>query len=266
MKTSTLRFGNPLCMNDSAEITWLLEMVRAYILERDQYKEIIYHWELVEKAVQIVLQTVDLPYIFCLSKENDVLSQWRSYADDGKGIALGIDVDMLLKISDLLQGSDIIYDKKEQINLLNGIISKKVLDNLEHSIKSNDIKDILAKSTILISHILEKAVVCKNPAFQEEKEYRISCKPVKSTNNNVSEIKFRTSSGSIIPYREICFGGIKHSLIKNITIGPKSMINNRNLWLFLESQNFKWKEWDKDWSLNDARWRQHVKISEATYR
>jgi len=106
---------------------------------------------------------------FCLSKQNDVLSQWRSYADDGRGISLGIDVNILLKQSNKLKGNDIIYDKKEQINLLNEKIKDKVLDELEKAIDSKNENDIFNKSRILISHILNETVICKNPAFQEEK-------------------------------------------------------------------------------------------------
>lgn len=38
LQTGTIRFGNPLNMNDSAEIIWLLEMVkdRYYYLQRQE--------------------------------------------------------------------------------------------------------------------------------------------------------------------------------------------------------------------------------------
>lgn len=185
---------------------------------------------------------------------------------DGRGVALGIDINVFLKYRSLLEGNDIIYDKKKQINLLDNKISSKVLDNLENAIVSQDENDFFSKSRIMISYILKEAVMCKNPAFQEEKEYRISCKPIRNKTENVSGIKFRTNNESILPYIEIDFKDIRHSLIKNITVGPKSKINNRNLWLFLQSHGFMWKELDKEWSMSDSKWKRYVKISEATYR
>lgn len=266
MQTATLRLGNPLSMNDSAEIIWLLEMVKIYVQEKGKYKKILDNWNLIEKNMYHMLQEIDLPYIFCLSKKNDVLSQWRSYADDGKGVAIGIDVDELLRYSKILSGRNIIYDQKEQMNLLDGKINNEILDNLENSIINQDIKEVFNKVRILVSYVLEEAVVCKNPAFQEENEFRILCIPYGCTENKISEIKFRTDGGSILPYREVKFYNIRHSLIKNITIGPKSKINNKNLWLFLKEQGFKWKEEGKEWSMNDTKWLKHVIISKATYR
>lgn len=267
IKTSTIRFGNPLCMNDSAEIIWLLNMVREYLAANQQYKELVTHWELIENAAQFVLQEIDLPYIFCLSKEKDVLSQWRSYADDGRGIAIGFDVDLLLGSRDILNGDDIVYDRKAQMKLLNQIVNKDTLAKLRN-IKMNDDRDIYYKSKILLSHILSKALVCKNPAFSEEKEYRLSCMPKEEENREVkvSKIMFRTKSDSFSPYIEINFSKIKNRVIKNIIIGPKSKMYNRNLWLFLRSENFMWVEPDKNWCLNDKSWKQHVLISNATYR
>ena len=34
IQTSTLRLGNPLSMNDSAEILWFLELVEAYAIKK----------------------------------------------------------------------------------------------------------------------------------------------------------------------------------------------------------------------------------------
>lgn len=267
IQTSTLRLGNPLSMNDSAEIIWLLKMVKTYIQEKTEYMNIIKYWDLVEKNTQKLLQELDLPYILCLSKNNDVLSQWRSYADDGKGVSLGIDVNALLGYNvEMLSGQDIIYDTKEQINLLKTKINNTLLAQLEKIIVNKNEKEIFGETRKVVSHILSESVVCKNPAFQEENEFRISCKPKVSNDKKISEIKFRTDGEMILPYREICFYDIRHSIIKNITIGPKSKINNRNLWLLLDSLGFKWKVENQPWSLEDIKWKQHVKLSKATYR
>ena len=34
-------------------------------------------------------------YVTCFSYQNDLLSQWRGYADDGRGAAIGFDLDVL---------------------------------------------------------------------------------------------------------------------------------------------------------------------------
>lgn len=40
MQTSTIRLGNPLFMNDSAEIIWLLELLKNYVAKNKNCPEI----------------------------------------------------------------------------------------------------------------------------------------------------------------------------------------------------------------------------------
>lgn len=259
MQTSTLRLGNPLSMNDSAEVIWFLELVGEYVDNEESYKGISERWELVEKIMKDMIREIDFPYILCLSRESDVLSQWRSYANDGKGVAIGIDVDRLLRYSTLLSGNDIIYDSENQMKLLGEKGIDKYLSELNKAIINGDDTTIYNKIRILVSYLLKDAIICKNPAFKEEDEYRISCAPHKCDEGKISEIKFRTNNEVIFPYREIYFENIKHSLNKSITIGPKSLINNRNLRLFIKQQGFQW-------AMSEEKWEQHVKVSKATYR
>ena len=101
MQTSTLRLGNPLSMNDYSEVIWFLKLIKNYADKKWIYQNISEKWFLIESIIKDITQEIEFPYILCLSKKNDVLSQWRSYADDGKGVAIGINVDNLLKFSNL---------------------------------------------------------------------------------------------------------------------------------------------------------------------
>lgn len=266
LQTHTIRFGNPLNMNDSAEIIWLLAMVKEFVAKKGGYNSILKEWNLIENIARTLLQEMDCPYIFCLSKEKDVLSQWRSYANDGKGVAIGFDVDFIEKHYSLY-GTEVIYDKERQYDILGQKISDSVLMNLNYAIKNGNANEIYRKSKILISHILRDAIMCKNPAFQEEKEYRLYCGYRRTEEKSISDIKFRVNECSIIPFKELSFKDTEHSLIKNIVVGPKSSINNRNLWLFLKSKGFKWIDVDStEWHMNDSKWKEHVIVSQATYR
>ena len=266
LQTGTIRFGNPLNMNDSAEIIWLLEMVKDFVLTRGGYNSILEDWNLIENISRTLLQEMDCPYIFCLSKEKDVLSQWRSYANDGKGVAIGFNVDFIETYYSLY-GAEVIYDREKQYDILSRKISDNILRNLNTAVKDGNRDEIYRKSKILVSYILQDAIMCKNPAFQEEKEYRLYCGYRKNEEKDVSNIKFRVNDCSIIPFRELYFKNNEYRLIENIVVGPKSSINNRNLWLFLESKGFKWIDIDsKEWHMNDSKWKEHVIVSQATYR
>lgn len=258
LQTGTIRFGNPLNMNDSAEIIWLLEMVKDFVLKRGVYNSILEGWNLIENISRTLLQEMDCPYIFCLSKDKDVLSQWRSYANDGKGVAIGFNVDFIETYYSLY-GAEVIYDRERQYDILSRNISDNILRNLNTAVKDGNRDEIYRKSKILVSYILQDAIICKNPAFQEKKEYRLYCGYRKKEEKDVSDIKFRVNDCSIIPFRELYFKNNEYRLIENIVVGPKSSINNRNLWLFLESKGFKWIDIDsKEWHMNDSKWKEHV--------
>ena len=108
-----------------------------------------------------------LSIYFCVSKDKDVLSQWRSYANDGQGVAIGFDVDFIEKHYSLY-GAEVIYDKEKQYDILSQKISDSVLRNLNNAVKDRNSDEIYRKSKILVFHILQDAIMCKNPAFQEE--------------------------------------------------------------------------------------------------
>jgi len=39
------------------------------------------------------------------------------------------------------------------------------------------------------------------------------------------------------------------------------------IWLFLDSKGFKWIDIEKtEWHMDDSKWKEHVMVSQATYR
>lgn len=49
----------------------------------------------------------------CFSTDKDVLSQWRAYADDGKGYVIGFNAKELLQLP--IRALQVLYDKEQQI-------------------------------------------------------------------------------------------------------------------------------------------------------
>ena len=64
----------------------------------------------------------------------------------------------------------VIYDKEKQYDILSQKISDSVLRNLNNAVNDRNSDEIYRKSKILVFHILQDAIMCKNTAFQEEKE------------------------------------------------------------------------------------------------
>lgn len=55
-------------------------------------------------------------FALCLSEEGDLLSQWRGYADDGKGICLGLNVEEILKFVGISSVSGFSLEKVEYLS------------------------------------------------------------------------------------------------------------------------------------------------------
>jgi hypothetical protein len=54
-------------------------------------------------------------YVTCFSSQKDLLSQWRAYAEDGKGVAIGIDRKTYIKGLDKgVRGFFVLYNESEQ--------------------------------------------------------------------------------------------------------------------------------------------------------
>ena len=105
----------------------------------------------------------DRYFIVCFSEHSDQLSQWRAYADDGLGYAIGIRSSAHFSAGGprpvVLER--VIYDPTEQDALVESIIGAAV-GEADHRGTDN-----------FLSGLWEILAIIKNPAFSEEKEWRL---------------------------------------------------------------------------------------------
>ena len=84
IRSRTIRLGSIFFMNDSKEYYWFQEQVLQYIQQhRDESPEYF-----AEVEAHVSQPSID-QYCACFSADGDSLSQWRAYADDGRGFAIG---------------------------------------------------------------------------------------------------------------------------------------------------------------------------------
>lgn len=176
-------------------------------------------------------------FIFSLSSSEFLLSQWRSYGDDGRGLCLGFRPEFIekstleskfIKNDENIKGVflECVYDKHEEVinslieenyNILRDIINEA--DNNEFFLNDNASEKL---KTIQI-----KLLTLKDKAFSEEKEHRL----IMATSKRHS--KMRVSNGIIVPYLEIrVFDDNKQdtssdSAIPKIWLGPKCDDRNK---------------------------------------
>lgn len=284
INNSTIRLSNIYSTNDRGEIRYSFNTFEKTLRQTckeftDKYfknKELavffnnISYDELVSKAV---LNDSLIYYIGCFSTESDLLSQWRGYANDGKGVAIGFYSNSFLAAKDLknIKFNKIIYDMDAiEVELHDYILYKLIKahaessNNLIYSVYENAISDITCG-------MVYNAVFCKNPAFKEENEWRLVFYPFGNIRNlqiahkymdmasnylfydrmlepieykkdyhGLSRCKlgFKHNDNKITSYIDMSFENIKQTTIAEIVIGPKSEINDRDLRLFLMANGY----------------------------
>lgn len=145
--------------------------------------------------------------VFSLSRSPKVLSQWRAYGDDGKGVSIGIYVDNILSYKKYPSASlvECIYEKQEEfISNLKDICSEEIVEIVRMFKSTEDIAwnsagsliDVVENNCEPIEKIICQLLKVKNAAFLEEQETRLVL------NVPISEVKTRSSNGLIIPYVE----------------------------------------------------------------
>ncbi len=197
-------------------------------------------------------------YVACFCEEENLLSQWRSYAAMGGGYNLGIlfnsGTKFVLNQDDLSKDSfiilrKVIYDPEQQKNIVNDYIAKIISGARQAMIRWNDQEEEIPPAwepqvAIESVNLLFDIMFCfKNEVFKEEKEWRlIKANPL---NENSELLNFRVRNENLIPYFNFfIFDNSKEAPVfpvKKIKFGPslEAIITKKSLELFLESMSKK---------------------------
>ncbi|KXS42774.1 MAG: hypothetical protein AWU59_1465 [Methanolobus sp. T82-4] len=238
--TKNIRLSNAYKTNDSAELEWIFS-----IMNKSMSKEFDNEFiNLLRNSYNAWLEMHFRPHIACFSKDGDLLSQWRAYSNNGKGVSIGFNRKYFEAIKMLdnkeFQISDVVYDYKEQEELLRNLFSSIGYENL------NKIKEIYLKrgatrsldETILVSALLKFGMKFKNETFSEEKEVRL----IHGFDEIVAEpdiFEHRVTSDDLISFVEIPIDLESDYLpIKEIILGPNCKVNPKSIHHFLERNLF----------------------------
>jgi hypothetical protein len=184
--------------------------------------------------------------IACFSLDADVLSQWRAYADDRRGFAIGFSPKLMKVPAKPLR---VLYDEDAQM--------RELIGNLRHTYEVEKSAGFKYGSEFQ-NHLFQMGLdLCayKNPAFREEREIRLAhlcgmapagkskkivplgardlagkrlSKPLKTC--------FRMSKGVLVPYVIVDYS-TKGTVapIKEIVLGPRNENSELNIEIFLNS-------------------------------
>lgn len=216
LNSFTVWFTNPRCLND--------------------VNELAEGWRLLTNEVGVpkLGGAADLVSMFfgvcCLSKSPEILSQWRGYADDGAGIALGINPDAFM--TSQCEVRDCVYVADQKAEVIAALVKKHgdYLRDLGQNTPADRFITRLESDDELLPIVCE-LLRLKNEAFVEEKEVRA----IRRTHDR-KEWKIRAANGLAIPYLEHSLSSFTHSFgdavernyaFPELWYGPKCTTRNR---------------------------------------
>ncbi|GHA50837.1 hypothetical protein GCM10008927_15110 [Amylibacter ulvae] len=226
-----LRLSSMSMSNDSLEGRWFFERFREKLTSIEN--------GLLLKGKTDVFSLFDKVFSrsgldllsMCFSEERDLLSQWRGYASDAEGICIGFSTQKLSELEYCDNGSPIalskvIYDKDQQ----DTIISEMLDEHLDIS----NVDDIIMHRG-LVERIVTNTFMYKNPAFHEEREWRLSSG---ATNDDYdpSSMLLHVKHNKFVPYREVSLPKDR-STISEVILGPKNKTPEKILEQFVRGHD-----------------------------
>jgi len=220
-------FSDMYFLNDKTEFELGLQIVTDELEKKKAGFQILYQTKLFIQALEEAINFIkdrDSPYILSLTTNNDLLSQWRAYTDNGIGVNIGISKSFFedQKISVY----KCIYDPKTQREFIQSIIMDSIfmfvglysslgLDKKEENEVSES--DFMEPISIAGGHFIEKTILAcsliKDESFEEEQEWRAIYI------NRKEKVYFLPKNNFLKPYVKIKINEPNKAL-KTIKAGP----------------------------------------------
>lgn len=214
-------------LNDLRDTTWAVPFIREAIKVRRSDSSQRFFTELTQ-FYDLNRQDV---YIASFSSDGDVLSQWRAYGMDGEGFAIGFrsasfDASLRAPVTSTVPQHtvgflEIQYDDE----LLKRSIAQILDEHLSLPGGGGDVHECGMRLRAV-------SLSFKNPAFQEEDEWRLTYSPLITTHRvkkdiqiigMLSDLRFRPSRYGVLSYFEMPFAPVdRRSAIAELIVGPKN--------------------------------------------
>lgn len=221
--------------NDAMEGRHIIDLVSRLLPDGFEHKD---------DALQILHSLISIQSAvgFCLSAKRDLLSQWRGYADDAQGVAIGFNKDALNTLADenIIILTRAHYNEKSLTDTIGPHV--KTLVELYEKRKTTsriEISDELEIQNILIT-LARHAYFAKAPFFEEEQEWRIFQVLVNASASQLDlpDCHFVPSHERLKLYRDFPPTGFAPSMIREVVLGPRNRTPVDVVRIFLDSRGF----------------------------
>jgi hypothetical protein len=147
-------------------------------------------------------------FVFALSQEKSLLSQWRSYTPHGRGVSLGLSPSALnhFLAAPGFRLAQCLYEQHEHVELMSALL-EKLLITFRQRLPSLDMSDRHPSQKYhgfleeFRGEVLQVLAIVKHSAFREEREWRIVSPYFPKY--TVPEVKFRGGASMLLPYIEL---------------------------------------------------------------
>lgn len=241
LQNKSLRLTNARYMNDSKEISWIYEIAKKVLWDKqfqcNSENELRLCKRLLSHCDELFLSETSFPsyYCSCFSTNGDSLSQWRAYADDGRGVAIGFSRSFLesCMVPHLIKLQSVEYVDSQNLSYVTNEIDQAFskVREVKRELTNDEINAIWYETSTIWDR---KAIFVKNAAFLEESEVRIFHLPHSQLQyDQIGKIDFFHRNGVLVPYMPLKLPFDKEPIVR-IAFGPKNrMEHNRNSILHL---------------------------------
>ena len=258
LESGTIRFTDINMLNDTAEMHWgysVFEEAAGKLLKIASSKENLgnLNKEFFDKVDEIIapMQHRFHPFVSCFSREPDSLGQWRAYADNGRGFAIGFHAKALGSMPVSILAVE--YDREKQVQEMMDALGACFMEN---EADERSFGNKFFESCVMIGSYM---LAFKNPSFQEEKEIRCLHMVDVEANERLTKltdrggvlggtdevvagenVRFRIRDNALIASLDISFRRVfKFSAVKRICLGPNNPNWFGNVFYFAGSLNYE---------------------------
>lgn len=261
IKNKYLRLSLLSQSNDTKEGRHIIDVATAIIPDDSPHKE-----EILKELRETISGTQAIG--FCLSTLPNSLSQWRAYATDAQGVAIGFDKEALNAATE--------QETAEDDNLIFSLVGIAYQEDMIRNLMIPDIRFILKtydsgamdtpRTGTLLTPISEEeklaeiaryrkgfrqilrhmfkvanyAYRVKAPFFEEEQEWRVISVLVQTDETlKLPNVQFQHSPQQLKPFRDFPVNGLEPQVIKEVILGPKNKTPNEIVRLFLDHNGFE---------------------------
>jgi hypothetical protein len=246
VRSKSLWASNIYYFNDASEITYASDILKKVISDskKSVYENQGRFLDEFSNWLDTFSHTIHQYFVFSLTEEGNLLSQWRGCTPKGKGMSIGFEPkELVRKVENRgLKIVKCVYEIPDQKGLAEELLERMIItfDN-ERQHYENKPHPPRRKYRGLLEKFREKILqifsVIKNPSFCEEQEWRIISKYY--ARFTIPEIKYREGISMLVPYIEIDISPEKANepMFHEVYMGPtpNHNLSHASLATFLSS-------------------------------